>query len=70
MLKNFWNGIKSMFGGEGAEDHEMGATLVEYILLVVGIALVVAVAVKTLGGKILSNFNKTSKCIDPKTTSC
>jgi Flp pilus assembly pilin Flp len=38
-------------------DNEEGATMVEYGLMVVGIAVVVAVAAAALGGRIVTMFN-------------
>ncbi len=47
---------------------ETGATMIEYALLVVLIALVVALAAITLGQAISNQFNNVAKCVAGPTT--
>jgi pilus assembly protein Flp/PilA len=50
---------------------EGGATMIEYALLAVLIAMVVAIAAITLGQAISNQFNKVSNCISgPSTAHC
>jgi pilus assembly protein Flp/PilA len=50
---------------------EDGATMIEYALLAVLIAMVVAIAAITLGQAISNQFNKVSTCVNtPSTANC
>jgi Flp pilus assembly pilin Flp len=49
---------------------ERGANLVEYILLIVFIALIVVVAVAALEDEVTSEFNDASTCLDGGTAPC
>jgi pilus assembly protein Flp/PilA len=50
---------------------EDGATMIEYALLAVLIAMVVAIAAITLGQAISVQFNKISACVNsPSATNC
>jgi pilus assembly protein Flp/PilA len=49
---------------------EDGATMIEYALLVALIAIVVAVALVTLGTAIQTKFSSASNCVTAPTTSC
>jgi Flp pilus assembly pilin Flp len=50
---------------------EDGATMIEYALLAVLIAMVVAIAAITLGKAISNQFNKVSSCLDnPSAANC
>jgi pilus assembly protein Flp/PilA len=49
---------------------EDGASAVEYALLVAGIAVVVILAVFTLGGTVKSVFNKSNNCITANGVGC
>ena len=45
------------------ERDERGANLVEYILLIAFIAIIVLVAVKTLGGTVSTKFSSTNSAL-------
>lgn len=47
-----------------------GATMIEYALLVALIAVVVAVALVTLGTTVKTKFSSVSDCVTSPTTSC
>jgi pilus assembly protein Flp/PilA len=47
-----------------------GATMIEYALLVALIAVVVAVALVTLGTAIQTKFSSASNCVTAPATSC
>ena len=65
LMQKSWAGLKAMFtDSEEMQESEAGATLVEYVLLVIGIALVVIVAVRALGGTITGLFNDTEDCLE------
>ena len=50
---------------------EDGATMIEYALLAVLIAMVVAISALTLGQAISNQFNKVSTCINtPSSANC
>jgi Flp pilus assembly pilin Flp len=50
---------------------EDGATMIEYALLAVLIAMVVAIAAITLGQAISNQFNKVSSCVgNPSAANC
>jgi len=50
---------------------DQGATMIEYALLAVLIAMVVAISAITLGQAISNQFQKVSTCIDtPSTAHC
>jgi pilus assembly protein Flp/PilA len=50
---------------------EDGATMIEYALLAVLIAMVVAIAALTLGQAISNQFNKVSTCLNtPSSANC
>jgi pilus assembly protein Flp/PilA len=50
---------------------EEGATMIEYALLAVLIAMVVAIAAITLGQAISNQFNKVTSCVNaPSSANC
>lgn len=57
--KNWVAGFKAMADDNVEFDSDEGASLVEYILLVVGIALIAFAALRLIGPAIRDRFNET-----------
>lgn len=49
--------LQTLVAGRLDRDDDKGATMIEYGLMVVGIAVVVGVAAAALGGRIVTLFN-------------
>ena len=63
-MKRFLNVLHAL------EREDDGATMIEYALLLALIAVVVAVALVSLGTTVKTKFSSVSDCVTSPTTSC